>query len=91
VWEGINAVRTAGAKKVKGRKRHILVDTEGLVLKAMVRSAKVMDYEGVKTLLKQADEMFPRLSLICGWTEATAERTRARTTGSKRPWAGACI
>jgi putative transposase len=48
---------------VKGTKRPILVDTEGLVLKAMVHSAKVMeDYEGIKTLLKQADEMFSRLS-----------------------------
>jgi putative transposase len=33
-----------GGKKVKGRKRHLLVDTEGLVLKAKVHSAKVMDY-----------------------------------------------
>jgi putative transposase len=28
-----------GGKKVKGRKRHVLVDTEGLVLKAKVHSA----------------------------------------------------
>jgi putative transposase len=48
-------------KKVKGRKRHLLVDTEGLVLKAKVHSAKVMDYEGIKTLLKDADQAFPRL------------------------------
>ncbi len=34
-----------GGKKVKGRKRHILVDTEGFVLKAKVHSAKVMDFE----------------------------------------------
>ena len=33
-----------GGKKAKGRKRHLLVDTEGLVLKAKVHSAKVMDY-----------------------------------------------
>jgi putative transposase len=32
-----------GAKKVKGRKRHLLVDTQGLVLKAKVHSAKVQD------------------------------------------------
>jgi putative transposase len=51
-----------GGKKVKGRKRHLLVDTEGLVLKAKVYSAKVMDYEGIKTLLKDANEAFPRLS-----------------------------
>ena len=33
-----------GGKKVKGRKRHLLVDTQALVLKAKVHSAKeVMD------------------------------------------------
>jgi len=30
-----------GGKKVRGRKRQLLVDTEGLVLKAKVHSAKV--------------------------------------------------
>jgi putative transposase len=50
------------AEKVKGRKRHLLVDTEGLVLKAKVHSAKVMDYEGIKALLEQAGEQFWRLS-----------------------------
>jgi putative transposase len=57
-----------GGKKVKGRKRHILVDTEGFVLKAKVHSAKVMDYEGIKTLLRQADRHFPRLSQL--WLDA---------------------
>jgi hypothetical protein len=28
-------------KKIKGRKRHLLVDTEGFILKAKVHSAKV--------------------------------------------------
>src|SRR5215211_4604374 len=50
-----------GGKKVKGRKRHLLVDTEGFVLKANVMSAKVMDYEWIKTLLHLAQERFPRL------------------------------
>jgi putative transposase len=36
-----------GGKKVKGRKRHLLVDTQGLVLKAKVHSAKVQDREGI--------------------------------------------
>jgi putative transposase len=57
-----------GGKKVKGRKRHLLVDTEGLVLKAKVHSAKVMDYEGIKALLKGAGEAFPRLSHL--WLDA---------------------
>jgi putative transposase len=50
-----------GGKKVKGRKRHMLVDTEGFVLKAKVHSAKVMDYEGIKRLLDRAKGLFPRL------------------------------
>jgi putative transposase len=57
-----------GGKKVKGRKRHLLVDTEGFVLKAKVHSAKVMDHEGIKTLLKDADRAFPRLSHL--WVDA---------------------
>jgi putative transposase len=51
-----------GGKKVKGRKRHLLVDTEGFVLKAKVHSAKVMDYEGIKILLDRAKGLFPRLA-----------------------------
>jgi putative transposase len=51
-----------GGKKISGRKRHLLVDTEGFVLKVKVHSAKVMDYEGIKTLLRDASQKFPRLS-----------------------------
>jgi putative transposase len=57
-----------GGKKVKGRKRHLLVDTEGFVLKAKVHSAKVMDYEGIKALLEQAGEQFSRVRHL--WVDA---------------------
>jgi putative transposase len=57
-----------GAKKVRGRKRHLLVDTEGLVLKAKVHSAKVPDQDGIKLLLKAAREFLPRLSQV--WVDA---------------------
>jgi putative transposase len=43
-----------GGKKVRGRKRHLLVDTEGLVLKAKVHSAKVPDQDGLRLLLESA-------------------------------------
>ena len=68
-----------GGKKVKGRERHLLVDTEGFVLKAKVHSAKVMDYEGIKSLLERAEQQFWRLSHL--WLDAgyTGERTKART------------
>jgi transposase len=51
-----------GGKKIDGRKRHLLVDTEGLVLKVKIHSAKIMDHEGIKLLLERAGERFPRLS-----------------------------
>ena len=57
-----------GAKKIKGRKRHLLVDTQGFVLKAKVHVASVMDRDGIKLLLEQVPEMFPRLSHL--WLDA---------------------
>ena len=43
-----------GGKKISGRKRHLLVDTQGLVLKAKVHSAAVMDRDGVELLLEKS-------------------------------------
>ena len=40
------------AKKVEGRKRHLLVDTEGLVLGVRVHSARVPDADGIRLLLE---------------------------------------
>ena len=40
-----------GGKKVKGRKRHLLVDTGGLLLRAVVHPANVADREGGKLVL----------------------------------------
>ena len=39
-----------GAKKVKGRKRHILVDTQGLVLEARLHGAQIQDRGGHQAL-----------------------------------------
>ena len=57
-----------GGKKVRGRKRHILVDTEGLVVEARVHSAKVPDQDGIRRLLDPARETIPRLSYL--WVDA---------------------
>jgi putative transposase len=56
------------AKKVEGRKRHLLVDTEGLVLEARVHSAKVPDQDGIRLLLEQVRGRFGRLSHL--WVDA---------------------
>jgi putative transposase len=56
------------AKKVEGRKRHLLVDTEGLVLEARVHSARVPDAEGIRLLLERVGGHFARLSHL--WVDA---------------------
>jgi transposase len=50
-----------GGKKVNGRKRHILVDTLGLLLTVVVHPANVQDREGAKLVLDDLDAQFPRL------------------------------
>jgi putative transposase len=57
-----------GGKKVRGRKRHLLVDTEGLVVEARVHSAKVPDQDGIRRLLEPARSRLPRLSYL--WVDA---------------------
>jgi putative transposase len=56
------------AKKVEGRKRHLLVDTEGLVLKAKVHSAEVPDEDGIRLLFDPTRNRLGRLSHL--WVEA---------------------
>jgi putative transposase len=84
-----------GGKKVKGRKRHLLVDTQGFVLRAKVHSAKVMDYEGIKALLDHTKGGFPRLSPVDGrGLPRRGQGSRLGTedwvqkTGYRRRWAG---
>ena len=60
-----------GGKKVRGRKRHLLVDTEGLVLKAKVHSAKVPDQDGLKLLLESARAKLSDLKHL--WLDAGYE------------------
>jgi putative transposase len=46
---GVGGVRGYdGAKRVNGRKRHILIDTGGLVLRAKLRTADVQDRADVR-------------------------------------------
>jgi putative transposase len=49
-----------GGKKVKGRKRHLLVDTQGFVLKVKVLAANGADQEGAKQWLNGVQPHFPR-------------------------------
>jgi putative transposase len=66
-----------GGKKLSGRKRHLLVDTLGLLLKVVVHSAKLQDREGVPLLLEPVKGQFPRIEKV--WVDNAY-------TGSGRIW-----
>lgn len=51
-------------KKVLGRKRHLLVDTDGLILKVRVHAADIQDRDGARLVLDQIDEPLGDLELI---------------------------
>ncbi len=57
-----------GGKKVNGRKRHLLVDTQGLVIKAKVHPADVHDKEGAKLLLGPLAGKLPRMAKV--WVDS---------------------
>jgi transposase len=51
-------------KKVRGRKRHILVDTNGLLMRVVVHPADITESEGAEWLLGSCDHCFPRLQTV---------------------------
>ena len=55
-------------KKVKGRKRHILVDTVGHLLKVIVHTADIQDRDGAKLLFLSLPPML-RLRLLKIWAD----------------------
>ena len=53
---------------MKGRKRHIVVDTMGLLLAVVVHPADIQDRDGAKLVLSKLLGRFPRLQLI--WADS---------------------
>jgi putative transposase len=74
-----------GGKKIKGRKRHLVVDSLGLLLAVLVTSAAIDDGVAAKEVLSMVEsEAFPRLRIVYGdnkyhnhdlyaWTESNAD------------------
>ena len=59
-----------GGKKIKGRKRHLLVDTLGLLLAVVITSAQIDDGVAAVELLRQVSAQdLPRLQMIFGDTK----------------------
>ena len=53
-----------GGKKMNGRKRHILVDSLGLLLVLVVHAAHIQDYDGARLVLQKAPTKSSRLQKV---------------------------
>ena len=62
--EGGEAIGYDAGKRVRGRKRHLLVDTCGLLLKAVVHSASLQDRHGAKRVLTGIRAVFPLVGMV---------------------------
>jgi putative transposase len=74
-----------GAKRLKGRKRHLLVDTTGLVLLACVHGADLHDRDGARRLVETAGASeLARLELV--WADQGYTGAFARWLHDTRGW-----
>jgi putative transposase len=74
-----------GAKRLSGRKRHLLVDTGGLVLGARVHAASLHDRDGAQVLLSdELKEELPRLELL--WADGAYTRGFREWAKEERGW-----
>ena len=69
---------------MNGRKRHILIDTIGLLLTVTVHPADVQDRDGVRLLLAGLGERFPRLAKV--WVDAAYQGPCAAWIAATRGW-----
>ena len=61
-----------GGKKIKGRKRHIMVDTLGLVMMVVVTAANVSDPKGAKLIFSRLQQWPERIArLVRIWVDGT--------------------
>ena len=69
-----------GAKKLAGRKRHVLVDTGGLLMRVVVHAADVADRDGARLVLHGVRRRFGRLERV--WAD------QGYRGAALRAWAG---
>ena len=76
-----------GGKKIQGRKRHLLVDTLGLLLAVVVTSAKVDDGVAAPQVLAQVSvREFPRLQTIFGDTKYRNHNLNTWLAANRPDW-----
>jgi len=77
-----------GSKKIKGRKRHLLVDTLGLLVAILVTSAGVDDGVAAPKLLEKiSPKAFPRLTTIFGDSKYHNHNLQAWMAVHRPAWA----
>jgi putative transposase len=73
-------------KKIKGTKRHLLVDTEGLIITAVVHSADIQDYDGAALVFDKAHATARtgRLELI--WADGGYDKSCVYEAAAQYEW-----
>lgn len=76
-----------GGKKIKGRKRHLLVDTLGLLIAVLITAASLDDGAAAPQLLAQVSpQEFPRLETIFGDNKYHNHQLAAWLTENRPAW-----
>lgn len=70
-------------KKVKGRKLHALVDTEGLPLRVVVHSAGIQDRDGAARVFDKIRQRFNWLKLV--WADAGYNARQVNEAVAREP------
>ena len=70
-------------KKVNGRKRHLVVDTLGMVVAAVVHSAGIQDRDGSALVLDRIRQRFPWLELV--WADSGYNAHQVKDVVAKSP------
>ena len=70
-------------KKVKGRKLHALVDTEGLPLRVVVHSAGIQDRDGATRVLDKIRQRFNWLELV--WADGGYNSRQVNEAVAREP------
>jgi putative transposase len=73
-------------KKIKGSKRHLLVDTEGLLITVVVHSAGIQDYHGAKLVFEQASQLKQTDRLEHIWADGIYDRGGAIEVAAELGW-----
>ena len=71
-------------KKVKGRKIHALVDTEGLPLRVVVHSAGIQDRDGAALVFDNIRQRFHWLELVWADGGYNARQVKRAAAASRR-------